>query len=82
MGILWQALEELLSRHGAKHALTAAWTVEIDKDLADAVEGWRSRDRRLTKKFPVVRAADNVWDLFRDNGARLKKIAETIPYKG
>ena len=35
---------------------------------SSAVEGWRSRDRRLTKKFPVVRAADGIWDLFRENG--------------
>eukprot|EP00969_Alexandrium_andersonii_P310048 13701595-Alexandrium_andersonii.AAC.1 len=53
-----------IGRHGAKHALKAAWSVEIDKDLAEAVEGWRKRDRRLTEKFPVVRAADDVRGLF------------------
>eukprot|EP00969_Alexandrium_andersonii_P126950 5610580-Alexandrium_andersonii.AAC.1 len=45
MGIIWQALDELLGRRNARQAAKLAWRVEIDRELAEAVDNWWQRLR-------------------------------------
>eukprot|EP00969_Alexandrium_andersonii_P246198 10879366-Alexandrium_andersonii.AAC.1 len=57
MGMLWQAVDDLLLRQRLRRRLRAAWSVEIDEGLAQAVERCWGRDKRAALKLRVRRAA-------------------------
>eukprot|EP00969_Alexandrium_andersonii_P310579 13723959-Alexandrium_andersonii.AAC.1 len=82
MGMVWQAVDDLLLRKRLRHRLRAAWSVEIDEELAQAVERCWGRDKRAALKLRVRRAAADVWHLFAQRGAKLRKVVESVPWGG
>eukprot|EP00969_Alexandrium_andersonii_P065457 2884334-Alexandrium_andersonii.AAC.1 len=73
MGVLWQAVDDLLLRQRLRRRLRAAWSVEIDEGLVQAVERCWGWDKRAALTLRVRRAAADIWHLFTQRGATLRK---------
>eukprot|EP00969_Alexandrium_andersonii_P368981 15474103-Alexandrium_andersonii.AAC.1 len=69
MGVVWRSLDGILTRHGLRHHLKGAFTVEMLPYLAAAVPKWRAEQKRLGPVLRVERLARDVWDLLRQDGA-------------
>ena len=86
MGLLAQGLEELLARHRLKGSLKAAWSAELDNDMAEAVAAWWTKVASLAAALgeDLQRTADgrDQWkDLTRIRGHLAAECAH-VPARG
>eukprot|EP00969_Alexandrium_andersonii_P073567 3244719-Alexandrium_andersonii.AAC.1 len=52
VGVVWHALDDILTRHGLRHHLKGAFAVEMLPHLAAAVPKWWAERKRLGPALP------------------------------
>eukprot|EP00969_Alexandrium_andersonii_P330465 14605230-Alexandrium_andersonii.AAC.1 len=65
MGVAWHAVDEFLARHQLHGRLAAAWLMEQQGPLANAVVRWWQQAGRLGPKILVRWLGGDVWGLVR-----------------
>eukprot|EP00969_Alexandrium_andersonii_P285101 12603419-Alexandrium_andersonii.AAC.1 len=71
----------MLTRTCLWDRLVAAWSVEIQSRLSDAVVRWWANAGRRGPPIPARSLANNAWELLDSRGAVLRKLVESIPPK-
>eukprot|EP00969_Alexandrium_andersonii_P064243 2829640-Alexandrium_andersonii.AAC.1 len=73
------ALDMALRHYRCTPLLHASWYVECDRGLADRLEGYWVWRADVTGEVPSVPLAYDVWGLFRDGAAPLRRLLEGTP---